>query len=78
MKEAGLTSMQILQSTTVNAAKTFGGETGEKIGSIAPGKLADLVILNSNPVDDIAHTSDIQTVIKDGVAYSPNDLLPAR
>lgn len=78
MKEAGLTSMQILQSTTANAAKTFGGETGEKIGAIAPGKLADLVILNSNPLDDIAHTSDLETVIKDGVAYAPNELIPAR
>src|SRR3979411_463628 len=63
MKEAGLTNMQILQSTTANAAKTFGGETGAKIGAIAPGKFADLVILNSNPLDDIAHASDIESVM---------------
>jgi imidazolonepropionase-like amidohydrolase len=71
MKEAGLTPAQILQSTTANAAKTFGGETGAKIGAIEPGKFADLVILKSNPLDDIAHTSDIETVMKNGVLYPP-------
>jgi imidazolonepropionase-like amidohydrolase len=69
MKEAGLTPMQILQSTTANAAKTFGGETGAKIGAIEPGKFADLVILKSNPLDDIAHTSDIEAVMKNGILY---------
>jgi imidazolonepropionase-like amidohydrolase len=69
MKEAGLTPMQILQSTTANAAKTFGGETGAKIGAIEPGKFADLVILKSNPLDDIARTSDIEAVMKNGILY---------
>jgi imidazolonepropionase-like amidohydrolase len=76
MKEAGLTPMQILQSTTVNAAKLFGGETGRRIGQIAPGYFADLVVLNSNPLDDIAHASDIDMVIKDGVVYRADSILP--
>ena len=75
MKEAGLTPMQILQCTTANAAKLFGGDTGAHIGQIAPGYFADLVILNSNPVDDIAHASDIDRVIKNGVAYPVDSLL---
>src|SRR4051794_26374504 len=74
MKDAGLTPMQILQSTTVNAAKTFGGETGAKIGVIAPGKFADLVILNSNPAEDIGHASDIHAIVKNGVLYTPQTL----
>jgi imidazolonepropionase-like amidohydrolase len=75
MKEAGLTPMQILQCTTANAAKLFGGDTGAHIGQIAPGYFADLVILNSNPVDDIAHASDIDRVIKNGVVYPVDSLL---
>jgi imidazolonepropionase-like amidohydrolase len=69
MKEAGLTPMQILQCATTNAARTFGGKTGPKIGAIAPGKFADLVILKSNPLEDIAHASDIDSVMKNGVLY---------
>jgi imidazolonepropionase-like amidohydrolase len=76
MKDAGLTPMQILQSTTVNAAKLFGGETGRRIGQIAPGYFADLVVLNSNALDDIAHASDIDMIIKNGVIYRADSILP--
>jgi len=75
MKEAGLTPMQILQCTTTNAAKLFGGETGAHIGKIEPGYFADLVVLNSNPLDDIAHASDIDMVIKNGVVYPADSIL---
>jgi imidazolonepropionase-like amidohydrolase len=76
MKEAGLTPMQILQCATVNAGKLFGGDTGARQGSIEKGKLADLVILKSNPADDISHASDIDTVIKNGVVYPADSILP--
>ncbi len=72
MKEAGLTPMQILQCATANAAKLFGGETGAHIGKIDNGNFADLVILKSNPLDDIAHASDIDSVMKNGVLYPAN------
>src|SRR5205809_196864 len=77
MKEAGLTPMQILQCTTVNAAQLFGGGTGAHTGRIEKGYFADLVVLNSNPADDIAHASDIESVINNGVLYSANNLLTA-
>ena len=76
MAQAQLTNMQILRSATADAARVFGGETGKRIGSIAPGKYADLVILNSNPVENIAHASDIAIVIKDGAIYPADKLLP--
>jgi imidazolonepropionase-like amidohydrolase len=75
MKEAGLTPMQILQCATVNAAKLFGGETGAHIGKIESGYFADLVVLNSNPLGDIAHASDIDTVIKNGMVYPADSIL---
>jgi imidazolonepropionase-like amidohydrolase len=75
MKEAGLTPMQILQCATGNAAKLFGGDTGAHIGKVEKGYFADLVILNSNPLDDIAHASDIDMVIKNGVVYPADSIL---
>ena len=75
MKEAGLTNMQILQCATANAAKLFGGETGAHIGKLENGCFADLVILNSNPLDDIKNASDIETVMKNGVAYPADSIL---
>ena len=75
MKQAGLTNMQILQCATANAAQLFGGEAGAHIGKIDNGFFADLVILKSNPADDIAHASDIDTVIKNGVVYSADSIL---
>ena len=76
MKKAGLTNMQILQCATANAAKLFGGETGAHIGRIDNGYFADLVILKSNPVDDLTHASDIDAVIKNGVVYPAESILP--
>ena len=78
MKQAGLTPMQILQCTTANAAKTFGGVTGAKIGALQPGNFADLVILKSNPLDDIKNASDIDSVMKSGVVYSAESILPTK
>ena len=75
MKEAGLTPMQILQCATANAAKLFGGDTGAHIGKVDKDNFADLVILKSNPADDIAHASDIDSVMKNGVLYPAKAVL---
>src|SRR5438034_11694922 len=75
MKEAGLTPMQILQCATANAAKLFGGDTGAHIGSVSNGNFADLVILRSDPLRDIKNTSDIDSVMKNGVLYPAQELL---
>ena len=75
MKEAGLTPMQILQCATANAAKLFGGDTGAHIGKIDNGYFADLVIVKSNPLDDIARASDIDSVMKNGMHYRTAELV---
>jgi imidazolonepropionase-like amidohydrolase len=75
MKEAGLAPMQILKCATANAAELFGGETGAHIGRLENGDFADLVILNSNPLDDIKNASDIDSVIKGGLVYPADSIL---
>src|SRR5437773_7928676 len=74
MKEAGLSPIQILQCATANAAKLFGGDIGARIGSIDKGNFADLIILKSNPIDDIKNASDIDSVMKNGVLYPAQEL----
>src|SRR5437868_7269389 len=75
MKQAGLTNMQILQCATANAGKLFGGETGSRIGKIDKDFFADLVVLKSNPAEDIARASEIDTVVKNGVIYPADSIL---
>src|SRR5262249_54464337 len=75
MKEAGLTPMQILQCASAISAKLFSCVTGAHIGRIENGYFDDLVILNSNPVEDIARASDIDSVMKNGVAYPADSVL---
>jgi imidazolonepropionase-like amidohydrolase len=69
---AGFTPLQALQTATVNPAQFFGMEN--RLGSIEPGKLADLVLLRANPLDDIANTQKIAAVVANGRYYSGHDL----
>jgi hypothetical protein len=68
--EAGLTPMQALQSATAWSAEMLGGLKGAlgkpKIGAIAEGMFADLVILTADPLENIANTRKIERVIKGG------------
>ncbi len=73
MKQAGLTSWQILKDATINGAKLL--DLDDKIGSIEKGKLADMVVLNSNPVEDIQNVTDISLIIKDGNVFEPDEVL---
>ena len=61
---AGMTPLQVLESATLAPAKYFGID--DKQGVISPNMLADLVLLNSNPLNLIANTSDINSVIRQG------------
>ena len=70
---AGLTPAQALQVATWNGAKYSG--TLDRLGSIAPGKLADLVLVDGDPTTDIAALRRVATVIKGEVAYYPAEIL---
>lgn len=72
MQRAGLTPLQVLRSATVNGAATLGARD---LGTIAPGKLADLVILEDNPLTDVANLSHAAVVIEDGHEFTPAELL---
>ena len=63
-QRAGLTPMQALQTATLNPAK-FMGRTAD-LGTVEKGKLADLVLLDANPLDDIANTQKIRGVVLAG------------
>jgi imidazolonepropionase-like amidohydrolase len=73
MVEAGLTPLQVLKSATVNAAAAT--SNASDVGIIAAGKLADLVIVNKDPLADIVNMSSVTRVIKDGKDFNPADLL---
>lgn len=70
--EIGLTPGEALQAATRNAAQFFGEE--HRLGTIEVGKLADLVLLEANPLDDIRNTRRIAAVIAAGVYYDRSAL----
>jgi imidazolonepropionase-like amidohydrolase len=69
---AGLTPLEAIQSATLNPARYFGLEAD--LGSIASGKIADLVLLDASPLDDIRNTTRIRAVVIGG-RYLPRDEL---
>jgi imidazolonepropionase-like amidohydrolase len=61
---AGFTPFEALQTATINPARFFGME--DQLGAVEKGKLADLVLLSANPLEDIANTQKIAGVILNG------------
>jgi imidazolonepropionase-like amidohydrolase len=59
MVEAGLTPMQVIQAATKNAAEFL---AAKDLGTLEPGKWADLVVLNADPLKSIRNTHTIQAV----------------
>jgi len=68
---AGMTPFEALQAATVNPARVLGLDAG----SIEPGKLADLVIVDGNPLADITATRRVKQVMANGRVWSVDDLL---
>lgn len=70
--EAGLTPLEALQTATVNPARFLGRLAS--LGTVEEGKLADLVLLDGNPLEDIRHTQKISGVMLNGRLLSKAEL----
>ena len=68
----GMENMKALQVATIIGAEAIGLD-GD-LGSLAPGKLADIVILEQNPLEDLRNTNTLTHVIKNGKVYDANTL----
>jgi imidazolonepropionase-like amidohydrolase len=68
MVEWGMTPMQAVQSATSTAARTL-GPLGDDLGSIAPGKYADIIAVQGDPMGDVSRLEHVDFVMKAGVVY---------
>jgi imidazolonepropionase-like amidohydrolase len=68
----GLTPHETLHVVTVHSAEAIGLQ--QDVGSLEAGKLADLLVLDRNPLDDIKHTNSIRFVMKNGELYEGDTL----
>ncbi len=66
--------MEVLRIATQQAAEALGAE--DDLGTLEPGKLADIVLLDENPLDDIRNTQSIWRVMKGGWVFDPDELRP--
>jgi imidazolonepropionase-like amidohydrolase len=71
--EAGISNSDVLQAATRVAAETL--RRGDDLGTLEVGKIADVLVLDGDPLADINATRNVVTVIKEGVRYDPQELL---
>jgi imidazolonepropionase-like amidohydrolase len=73
--EAGFTPLEAIRIGTMNGATYLG--RADRIGSLAPGKAADLIVVNGNPAARIADVEHVELVFKGGIGYDPARLIAA-
>ena len=70
--EAGFSAVDAIRISTLNGAVYLGRD--KLVGSIAPGKQADIVVVNGDPSRNIADVRKVETVFKQGVGFDPAKL----
>jgi len=70
--KAGLSPLEVLMSATKHSAEALNQE--QNLGTIEEGKIADLLILNKDPLEDISHTQNIELIIKSGKIINRKEL----
>ncbi|MGB8194465.1 MAG: amidohydrolase family protein [Chitinophagaceae bacterium] len=73
MRQTGMSVWQLLQASTLNGARAIGKDS--LFGSIQAGKLADMLLLNANPLDSLANWKKIDIVINKGKLMKPDSML---
>ena len=66
--------MEVLRIATQQAAEALGAE--DDLGTLEPGKLADIVLIDKNPLEDVRNTQGIWRVMKGGWVFDPDELRP--
>ncbi|MEX2471375.1 MAG: amidohydrolase family protein, partial [Gemmatimonadota bacterium] len=69
---SAMSPMETLEVATMHGARFLGMD--QDLGSLEPGKIGDLVVLESNPLDDIRNTADLRWVMKAGTLYEADTL----
>jgi Tol biopolymer transport system component len=72
LASGGMSNMEVLKSATIHGAEAMG--LTQDIGSLEPGKLADLIVFNQSPLDDIHNSNTIRYVMKDGELFEGDTL----
>jgi imidazolonepropionase-like amidohydrolase len=70
--KAGIPAEKVLQLATLGAARVV--KRDAELGSIAPGKLADVLLVNGNPATHISDIRRVKTVVRDGVVFQVADM----
>ena len=70
---AGIPNAAALRAGTINAARALGVDS--RLGTIEPGKYADLIVIEGDPLTKITDTRNVQIIIKAGQMYNAKDLL---
>jgi imidazolonepropionase-like amidohydrolase len=72
MVQAGMPPMFAIQAATISGAQLL--KRDKDLGSVAPGKIADVVAVLGNPLEDISLMKRVSFVMKDGVVYKLNSV----
>jgi imidazolonepropionase-like amidohydrolase len=72
-QDAGLSPFEVLQTATINGSMALNAQ--DDIGTIEVGKLADFIIVNANPLEDIRNARQTKMVIKNGVVWTLDELM---
>jgi len=72
VQSGGLSEYDALRAATIVGAEAIG--LGTEVGSLEPGKLADIIVLDKNPLENIRHTNTVSMVMVNGRLYDANTL----